>query len=61
MKSTLSLLFVLSQLVIHAHNNVIDEIVASKTLLWGPGLRPEDITMRARYVFLQLRDRDGRK
>lgn len=33
----------------------------SKTIVWGPGLKPAEVTMRARYFFLQLVDADGRK
>ncbi|XP_076232593.1 protein O-glucosyltransferase 2 isoform X2 [Calliopsis andreniformis] len=36
------------------------EIDPSKTIIWGPGLRPDKITMRARYIFLQLIDSEGR-
>lgn len=32
-----------------------------KTIVWGPGLKPVEVTMRARYFFLQLTDSHGRK
>ncbi|EZA48857.1 KDEL motif-containing protein [Ooceraea biroi] len=31
-----------------------------KTIVWGPGLKPAEITMRARYIFLQLVDSSGK-
>jgi len=31
------------------------------TIIWGPGLKPAEIIMRARYIFLQLVDSSGRK
>ncbi|CAL1684442.1 unnamed protein product [Lasius platythorax] len=40
-----------------ARNHFVDPL---KTIVWGPGLRPAEITMRARYFFLQLVDFDGR-
>lgn len=36
------------------------EIDSSKTIIWGPGLEPDKITMRARYIFLQFADFDGK-
>ncbi|XP_003427163.1 protein O-glucosyltransferase 2 [Nasonia vitripennis] len=33
---------------------------AKKTIVWGPGLSPENITLRARYIFLQLVDKEGK-
>lgn len=56
MKNLFYLILCLCQCVIYATNDVVDDIVPSKTLIWGPGLRPKEITMRARYIFLQLRD-----
>ncbi|XP_046604805.1 protein O-glucosyltransferase 2-like isoform X1 [Neodiprion virginianus] len=50
--------YCLCQYAIYARNNVIDEIIPSKTLVWGPGLYPDKIVMRARYIFLQLRDQN---
>ncbi|KAJ8681052.1 hypothetical protein QAD02_016839 [Eretmocerus hayati] len=38
--------------------NAVD-IDAGSTILWGPGLDPENITMRARYIFIQLVDKNG--
>lgn len=32
-----------------------------KTIVWGPGLKPAEVTVRARYFFLQLTDSRGRK
>lgn len=32
------------------------KIDPAKTIIWGPGLKPDKITMRARYFFLQLLD-----
>lgn len=37
------------------------EINPSETIIWGPGLKPDKITMRARYIFLQLVDLQGKK
>ncbi|XP_012285005.1 KDEL motif-containing protein 1 [Orussus abietinus] len=31
----------------------------SRTSLWGPGLNPEQIVMRARYIFVRLYDTNG--
>ncbi|XP_053987875.1 protein O-glucosyltransferase 2-like isoform X1 [Hylaeus volcanicus] len=36
------------------------DIDLSKTIIWGPGLKPDKITMRARYIFLQLIDLQGK-
>lgn len=36
------------------------EINPSKTIFWGPGLKPDKITMRARYIFLQFVDLKGK-
>ncbi|XP_043254089.1 protein O-glucosyltransferase 2-like [Colletes gigas] len=36
------------------------EINPSKTIIWGPGLKPDKITMRARYIFLQFIDLQGK-
>lgn len=52
---TLLLLFVCAK----ARNHF--DVDPLKTIVWGPGLRPAAITMRARYFFLQLVDLDGRK
>ncbi|XP_033228056.1 protein O-glucosyltransferase 2-like [Belonocnema kinseyi] len=43
-----------------AVSNDYSEIDPTKTLFWGPGLKPVEIVMRARYIFLQLRDSDGK-
>ncbi|XP_029663410.1 protein O-glucosyltransferase 2-like isoform X1 [Formica exsecta] len=51
---TLLLLFVCAK----ARNHF--DVDPLKTIVWGPGLRPAAITMRARYFFLQLVDLDGR-
>lgn len=37
------------------------KINPTKTIIWGPGLKPDKITMRARYFFLQLVDAQGQK
>ena len=37
------------------------EINPSKTIIWGPGLKPDKITMRARYIFLQFVDLQSKK
>lgn len=37
------------------------DINATKALVWGPGLDPENITLRARYIFIQLVDKNGEK
>ncbi|XP_034188596.1 protein O-glucosyltransferase 2 [Osmia lignaria lignaria] len=36
------------------------EIDPSKTIISGPGLKPDKITMRARYIFLQFVDTEGK-
>ncbi|KOX68553.1 KDEL motif-containing protein 1 [Melipona quadrifasciata] len=36
------------------------EINPSETIIWGSGLKPDKITMRARYIFLQLVDLQGK-
>ncbi|CAK9809863.1 Protein O-glucosyltransferase 2 [Anthophora plagiata] len=36
------------------------EIDPLKTIIWGPGLRPDKATMRARYIFLQFTDLQGK-
>ena len=43
-----------------AVSNDYSEIDPTKSIIWGPGLKPE-IVLRARYIFLQLRDSDGKK
>ncbi|XP_031848296.1 protein O-glucosyltransferase 2 [Nomia melanderi] len=35
------------------------EIDPHKTVIWGPGLKPDKITMQARYIFFQLIDSNG--
>ena len=40
--------------------NVID-IDPAKTIAWGAGLNPENITLRARYIFVQLVYKNGKK
>ncbi|XP_020295225.1 KDEL motif-containing protein 1-like isoform X2 [Pseudomyrmex gracilis] len=48
-------------LIIYIKAKVDDaSIDPSKTIVWGPGLKPAEVTMRARYFFLQLVDADGR-
>ncbi|KZC09703.1 KDEL motif-containing protein 1 [Dufourea novaeangliae] len=37
------------------------EVEPSETIIWGPGLKPDKITMRARYIFFQLVDSNGKK
>lgn len=53
--TTLLLLFICAR----ARNHF--DVDPLKTIVWGPGLSPTEITMRARYFFLQLVDLDGRK
>ncbi|CAL7946832.1 unnamed protein product [Xylocopa violacea] len=36
------------------------EIDPLKTIIWGPGLKPDKVTMRARYIFLQFVDSYGK-
>lgn len=31
----------------------------SKSLVWGPGLKPDKIVLPARYIFIHAVDRDG--
>ncbi|XP_043275390.1 protein O-glucosyltransferase 2-like [Venturia canescens] len=45
---------------IHASMGNNAEVDPTRTLLWGPGLNAEKITMRARYFFLQLYDSSGK-
>ena len=33
----------------------------AKTLVWGPGLKPDIITVPARYFFIQAVDHNGQK
>nr|XP_003703980.2 PREDICTED: KDEL motif-containing protein 1-like isoform X1 [Megachile rotundata] len=42
----------------HEVKNV--EVDPSKTIIWGPGLKPDKVTMRARYIFLQFVDTEGK-
>lgn len=34
---------------------------AEKTLLWGPGLEPDEVVLPARYFFIHAVDKNGRK
>ena len=45
----------------YALNNNYHEIAPEESIIWGPGLKPEEIVMKARYIFLQLRDSNGMK
>jgi hypothetical protein len=47
-------------LLIFASASYVD-VDPLKTIVWGPGLKPAEVTMRARYFFLQLTDLHGRK
>ncbi|KYN02185.1 PREDICTED: KDEL motif-containing protein 1-like [Cyphomyrmex costatus] len=49
--------FLMLLICIGAKNTDVDPL---KTIIWGPGLKPAEITMRARYFFLQLVDSHGR-
>lgn len=41
---------------------IIDKKIDPKnSIIWGPGLKPEDIVMKVRYIFLQLQDNSGKK
>ncbi|XP_024220735.2 protein O-glucosyltransferase 2 isoform X2 [Bombus impatiens] len=42
------------------HEGSNAEINPSETIIWGPGLRPDKVTMRARYIFLQFIDLQGK-
>jgi len=50
--------FVMLFIYTKARNVDVDPL---KTIVWGPGLKPAEVTMRARYFFLQLADSHGRK
>jgi len=50
--------FVMLLIYTGAENIDVDPL---KTIVWGPGLKPAEVTMRARYFFLQLVDSHGRK
>lgn len=42
----------------------IDEsrlVDAEKTLVWGPGLKPDEVVLPARYFFIHAVDKNGRK
>ena len=59
--------FIFNLFVLHCINKFaqgeikIKDIGLLKTLVWGPGLNPENITLRARYIFIQLVDKNGKK
>ena len=37
------------------------DLKPSETIVWGPGLNPENVVLRARYIFLQLINSEGKK
>lgn len=45
--------------IISANN--AEKIAPENSIIWGPGLRPEEIVMKVRYIFLQLQDGGGKK
>lgn len=49
--------FLVLFIYVGAKNIDIDPI---NTIIWGPGLKPAEVTMRARYFFLQLIDSHGK-
>ncbi|XP_032676241.1 protein O-glucosyltransferase 2-like isoform X1 [Odontomachus brunneus] len=49
--------FLVILMYVGARNVEVDPL---KTIIWGPGLKPAEITMRARYIFLQLADLHGK-
>lgn len=58
--------FLLTSLIIlylscHSCSINVGDVDETKTLLWGPGLHPMDVTLRARYFFVQLVDAKGIK
>lgn len=59
-KGTSIFLTLLSIIVVENHSEKLD-IDPSKTIVWGPGLNPEKVILKARYIFLQLRDSVGQK
>lgn len=54
------LLFSLFVLLLICKEGMVVEIDPSKTIVWGPGLKPDEITMRARYIFFQFVDSNGK-
>nr|XP_033331176.1 protein O-glucosyltransferase 2-like [Megalopta genalis] len=54
------MLFSLFVLLLICKEGIVVEIDPSKTIIWGPGLKPDKITMRARYIFFQLVDSNGK-
>lgn len=44
--------------IISANN--AEKIAPENSIIWGPGLRPEEIVMKVRYIFLQLQDGGGK-
>ncbi|XP_015600505.1 KDEL motif-containing protein 1 [Cephus cinctus] len=53
-------ILVIIQCELSTGNKIKTDIDPSKTIIWGPGLRSEEVVMRARYIFLQLYDTDGK-
>lgn len=45
----------------HVESTNSVNVETTKTYVWGPGLDPEKIVLRARYIFLQLVDKNGEK
>ncbi|KAL7287094.1 hypothetical protein TKK_0018714 [Trichogramma kaykai] len=41
------------------HTRKIIDVDPTRTILWGPGLEPDKIVLRARYIFVQLVDHQG--
>lgn len=37
------------------------EVDTGKSVVWGPGLSPEDLVFPARYFFVQLYDKENNK
>ncbi|XP_032590679.1 protein O-glucosyltransferase 2-like [Drosophila grimshawi] len=52
------LVFILQFSVTACEEQILD---AKKTLVWGPGLKPDDIVLPARYFFIHAVDRSGNK
>ena len=66
-KSTMSFLIFIIVLLVDKLSGSTDSIFTpdsiepSKTIVWGPGLKPDIITLQARYIFLQLVDKNNIK
>lgn len=57
-----TVVFLIICLVGKNYAEIVDnDIDPENSIIWGPGLKPEEIVMKVRYIFLQLQDSNGKK